>query len=242
MHGPITLDNVQDGSRGQFRTKKAAREAGYRTAKNWQSGWPRLTPRRDAQPVVVKGEAFFSEADCEEILSKTAAIKRGLKIKPDAVAVKTCYSSDYGRYDVYRISDCEVHVKSEVRQEDARRAVETKRQKVDEYVESLVVDVPEIGKNDLIRHACQDYNGRNGSSSGCWASESSDAEFLERICVNYLRHCLTDYEAELEAIVGRVGAREASRNVKVKVLDAIAGQYEWLRDECSRQELRSRLY
>ena len=48
------------------------------------------------------------------------------------------------------------------------------------------------------------------------ASPENDSEFLDRITVNYLRHELTSYEAELAGLyglIGRVGRRSSSENV-----------------------------
>ena len=74
----------------------------------------------------------------------------------------------------------------------------------------------------------------------CAANKHSDADFLDRITVNFLRHCWTKYENELAEIAGKVGAPEAYVTIKQMVLDEITEQYPWLAAECDRQ--LSRLY
>jgi len=99
-----------------FTTKKEARAAGLRTAPEWMR-WrrtpegetqPPLVPRRDATPVLIKGVEFFWEQDCEEIVSRTEASRRGLKV-PDDVAPVAELHTQTGRsqyYSAYRLSDC----------------------------------------------------------------------------------------------------------------------------------------
>jgi hypothetical protein len=53
-----------------FKTKKAAREAGYRTESDLSRSV--LAVRRDAMPTIVKGEKFFAPDQCERLLSRTA--------------------------------------------------------------------------------------------------------------------------------------------------------------------------
>jgi nucleosome binding factor SPN SPT16 subunit len=122
------------------------------------------------------------------------------------------------------------------RREAAQKALATKKRRIAENVASVKIEVPQIAKDELIRSACQSYN--SGGRGDSWARESSDPKFLERICVNYLRHRLTKYETHLQEIAGKVGVRDAYLEVKGKVLAAIAEQYDWLGDECLLQEQR----
>lgn len=123
------------------------------------------------------------------------------------------------------------------RREAAQKGLDTKRKKIDAYVEQLEIEVPQLEREELIQRACDHYNiGRFDDNR---ASPDSDVEFLERICVNYLRHCLTSYEDHLDEITGKVGAPYASLEIKEKVLEKIGEAYEWLADECSRQESRT---
>jgi hypothetical protein len=120
------------------------------------------------------------------------------------------------------------------RREAAARAVATKRAKMDAYLEEIEITVPELGRDSLIDQACKHYNAKNWDRDNC-ASSSSDPEFLDRICVNYLRHVLTEYEARLNEISGQVGAAEAYCDIKEEALWAIADAYPFLAAECRRQ-------
>lgn len=94
-----------------FKTKKAAREAGYHPASYWRVNRDgvRRCPKRNAVPVRVKGEAFFSESQCEEMFSETAGNRRGLKLLENAEPVDTIGWSPEGggsvTFDIYRFSD-----------------------------------------------------------------------------------------------------------------------------------------
>jgi transcriptional regulator with XRE-family HTH domain len=129
------------------------------------------------------------------------------------------------------------------RRASAQKALATKRRRIAEYVESVEVEVPELTREDLNQRACGNYNGRRSlrdMRDPCHgpAGADSDPAFLARICVNYLRHCLTRYEDHLREIAGQVGASDAYHDLKDKVLDAIADKYDWLSDECHAQSMR----
>ena len=74
------------------------------------------------------------------------------------------------------------------------------------------------------------------STSGKEATDDSDPKFLERICVNYLRHCLTKYEDHLDRMSGKVGFGEGYEEIRRKIFAKISERYEWLADECKRQQ------
>jgi hypothetical protein len=107
-----------------------------------------------------------------------------------------------------------------------------------EYVEQEVnIKVALMNKDRLIDSACKSYNDWNETwNSDEAATKNSDSLFLQRICVNYLRHEKTTYEDHLYEIHGRVGVLEAYFSIKDKVLDAIAKAYPWLVEECNRQK------
>jgi hypothetical protein len=126
------------------------------------------------------------------------------------------------------------------KREAAQMALATKKKKLNEYVEAVEIEVPRLPKAELIRRACENYNAGlvDDTRDRPRAYPNSDPEFLERVCVNYLRHVLTQYEEHLEEIAGKVGMRDAYQKLKSKVLDAIWDEYDWLRFECWRQEDR----
>ena len=127
------------------------------------------------------------------------------------------------------------------RKAGAKKAIETKTQKMREWLSSLVITVPVLERGDLINRACQSYNrmqnerAMEGRDYNDPVDEDSDAKFLERITVNYLRHRLTRYERHLDTMSGKVGFDEGYCELRRKIFDAIGESYEWLRAECVRQ-------
>jgi hypothetical protein len=126
------------------------------------------------------------------------------------------------------------------RRAGASKAVETKRQKLQDYLDNLEIVVPEMDDDKLIELACESYNDRQRDNLD-WmgATPKSDPEFLSRIAVNYLRHEMSSYEETLDSIAGKAGAKDAYLTVKDMVLDAIADAYPNLADECYRQSNRA---
>jgi hypothetical protein len=138
------------------------------------------------------------------------------------------------------------------RQPVAKKAIETKTRRTQEWASSLPEpELPALTKDELMRRAVDHYNARGGSRPDfviareerngnvyCWqpASVNSSADFLDRISVNYVRHVLTTYENRLLAAKGRVGAKEAKEAVRSKILGAIAVAYPWLSEECGLQK------
>lgn len=128
--------------------------------------------------------------------------------------------------------------KTRVRQEAAVRAVETKRVKMWVYLESVAITVPALAHLDLTQEACDHYNQRQ-FIFGNWyqeeATPTSDAMFISRITVNYLRHALTEYDDELTSVFGKVGVRDGYQEISRKVFEAISVAYPLLANECQRQ-------
>jgi hypothetical protein len=119
------------------------------------------------------------------------------------------------------------------RQASSQKAVETKREKLEQYLETVVIEVPVLDEAELLSAACKEFNADGTSDS--YASPHSGQAFLDRITVNYLRHQLTRYEEELEAIAGKVGAQDAYLTIFRKVIEAIGDAYPRLKAECDLQ-------
>ncbi len=193
-------------------------------------------------------DGLFSLSDLKNRGWTDTLVKR-LIGEPDQLQVNPCYRSGpkMKLYKTQRVEEAETleeFVEAQKgkrgRQAAAQKALATKRRRIEEYVAAVKVEVPALSEDELIRRACDNYNWHKSDNNDNWASPSSDPEFLERICVNYLRHCLTEYEAHLAEIAGKVGVRDAYLEIKTKVLKAIAEKYDWLWLECSRQEDRMR--
>jgi hypothetical protein len=130
------------------------------------------------------------------------------------------------------------------RKESAKKAVETKLQQLWTWLNTLEINVPVFDKPKLIKRACDHYNNmqqerefEGRSTCGMTATAESDLKFLERICVNYLRHCLTKYEKHLDDMSGKVGFGEGYEEIRRKIFLKISENYIWLADECKRQQV-----
>ena len=133
--------------------------------------------------------------------------------------------------------------KTAKRKAAAERAVETKWDKMQQYLDTIEIEVPMLDRAKLIKRACRHYNdmqdwraAERRYTPDLKATADSDSKFLERICVNYLRHCLTKYEDHLDAMSGKVGFDGGYQEVRRRVFAEIAAKYEWLAEECQRQQ------
>ena len=132
---------------------------------------------------------------------------------------------------------------TEKRKAAAKKAVETKLQQLWEWLDTVEIHVPAFDKSKLIKRACDHYNDmqeerefEGRSTCGMTPTADSDPKFLERICVNYLRHCLTKYEEHLDEMSGKVGFGEGYEEIRRKIFSKISENYHWLADECKRQQ------
>lgn len=100
------------------------------------------------------------------------------------------------------------------RRKHAQKSVATKRAKMQKFLDDLVVPLPTLSQEQLKKAAIKHYNARgfglSASRTETWrpASEDSDPDFLDRICVNYLRHVCSRYESDLTRIAGKTGVDE----------------------------------
>lgn len=123
------------------------------------------------------------------------------------------------------------------RKQTAAQATDTKRARIMQYVEHVVIKVPLMTRDKLTDLACAHYNARKawrGYQRGYDdhvqpATAESDESFLIRISTNYLRHCCTRYETELKRIEGKVGVDAAYERLKERVNEVITNQYEFLK-------------
>jgi hypothetical protein len=115
------------------------------------------------------------------------------------------------------------------------RVAAHKREELLAKVASVPVRVPLMDRERLIREACASYNEFHAEYADFMATPGSDPEFLDRITVNYLRHELSSYEAELAALFGKTGRAEATAVIRRRVYRAIANAYPELATECGRQ-------
>ncbi|KJR10464.1 hypothetical protein [Gordonia sihwensis] len=104
----------------------------------------------------------------------------------------------------------------------------------------LRIQVPTMSTTQLIRRACDHYNARNPHKRPADPeSAAADEAFVARICVNYLRHALSDYDANRDAIRrltrDPAAQEEVGAIIKARTLVAIAETYPQLMAEARRQ-------
>ena len=125
-----------------------------------------------------------------------------------------------------------------IRKVVAVKAVKSRQEKTEKLTKELIdasVPIPIMDQETLKKKACLHYNKLWLSRGKNHKEFNPNDEVPQRIIVNYLRHELSDYEANLDKLYGKVGTDEAKRKIKVKVLDAIAKTYSVLAEECARQ-------
>lgn len=128
-------------------------------------------------------------------------------------------------------------VKTDKRKESTQDAVLTKKCKLRSYIKDIEIYIPHIEKKSLIKESVDHYNDLH-FDQGKRAFINDDEVFLNRICVNYLRHEASVYETELEKIKGKTGKIAAYSILKERILEQIAKQYDWLEEECNNQKDR----
>ena len=177
----------------------------------------------------------------------TDALIRDLLGAPDQTRINPHYRSGppMRLYEVRRIEKVEGSAAwaaraeaTQRRKEGGAQAVETKRARLQAHLDAVEINLPMIDADALTQLACGHYNQRQydrGNFDGWDATPASDPAFLQRISVNFLRHCLSDYDCELAAIIGKVGVREGHAEINRKAYKAIATAYPTLTTECQRQ-------
>ena len=129
------------------------------------------------------------------------------------------------------------------RVKSARKAVETRinntLQMIDSKILEIKVEKLDISDNELRERAIQNtryYRDRYYYLDENPYYDYADNETVDRWVVNYIRHCLTNYDIELYNLKGRTGKEEAYCKYKNAVLSEIANVYPKYKDECEDQK------
>lgn len=168
---------------------------------------------------------------------------------PDLVVKNPHYRSGPGMklYLIERISPFEsqeIFLKTKIKKENrkvaAAKAVETKKLKLDEYINNIEIHIEKYPIEEIYENAINHYNNfqdiRNRTENWIYEPPSKlDKSFLNRISVNYIRHQLTNYEDELDEIFGKTGKFEAYCTLKTKIMKKISEIYPELKSECDKQ-------
>lgn len=117
----------------------------------------------------------------------------------------------------------------------AAKATATKTESLLAQIADMQVSVKILQRRNLVTQAITSYNGRQ-SDMGSYAQKKSDAAFLDRICVDYIRHELTGYDHALQDVAGRTGITQAVQEIRRKIYAEIAAAYPEYAAECMRQQ------
>lgn len=121
------------------------------------------------------------------------------------------------------------------RKNAAAKAIETKKAKLIDIVNEMRISVIKLSDDKLLNEAICSYNSINSMRDFGGACLSSDQAFLQRITVNFIRHELTSYDANLAVVANKTGGEEAVMLIRKKVYKEIAKAYPDLEEECDRQ-------
>lgn len=205
-------------------------------------GWRKFMRRNTTPPHLNKAELMAR--------GWTKALIRDFLGEPDEHCTNPYYRSGppICWYWLVRVEQVErqpefqqARTRAERRRKLALDAAECRRRELLSRVEGLTIEVPRLEALELERHAWESYSRLQWERDHAEADGAgADLEFMQRICVNYLRHELTIYDQQLREIAGQVGCHSAYLALKSKVLKAIADVYPDLAPECMRQEDRMR--
>lgn len=189
-----------------------------------------------------------------DFLSKRNLVERGWTRtsiqhflgNPDATKTNPCYRSAppmclYNPERVKTIENseewCRWRDQKNIRSEAATKVAEKKAKELQTEVDKWKPKLPRMPIEEVRRRAIRAYNDWNVLYDKSEASESSNASFLDRITVNYLRHETTDYDSMLAEVAGKIGVRTAKCIIRKRVYDVIADTYPELASETDRQIL-----
>jgi hypothetical protein len=131
--------------------------------------------------------------------------------------------------------------KAATRVSTAQAAAKVRAEALVEETHALPVTLAELSADELVQLALDHFNARREERARMTeddlgpATQDSDASFIARITVNYLRHRCSEYETYLDNLSGKPGVRRAQSVVRDRIYSAIASAYPHLADECARQ-------
>jgi hypothetical protein len=179
----------------------------YKNGEKCMAGWKRFHELKKMEQAGFDKTKLFSRQELKARGWTESLIKRFLPTE-DATLPNPVYSSTGSPmklYDKRRVKRIEASAKfqaalqaSAKRKVSAKKAVSTKLEKMQEYLDNLTIEVPVIEKEELIKDALNSFRSLEYKND----YYPSD----ERMCVNYLRHRCTRYEHELHKISGKTGA------------------------------------
>ncbi len=127
--------------------------------------------------------------------------------------------------------------KNSIRQEAARKAIETKRSNILQYANSVKITYrfPDCSDDELRDLAVKHRQELDGDYYDNRDYTSAPEDVTQRWIVNYLRHICSTYDNSLIDTFKKTGRDEAHHVIKCRVLDHIADVYPQLRNACNNQ-------
>ena len=156
---------------------------------------------------------------------------------PDALKTNPNYKSGppMRLFAVSRVEETETRIRPEFekvialrerRSRSALQAAQRNRDTLGEWARTVKIELPRTKPDKLIKEAIEHYNERQIERDRDRTASLGDSwEFLRRITCNYVRHCLTDYEKQLDDIGGKVGNKKAYQILRNRLNRAIKKQY-----------------
>ena len=114
----------------------------------------------------------------------------------------------------------------------ALKSTNTKVEKLMRDIDNLNIRIKKVENVELL--ALRQYNEYNITQLRL-ANVKDDVRFLDRLCVNYIRHELTNYDNSLDFTVGKVGKYKAFNRINEKIYTKIKEVYPQYHEECDRQ-------
>lgn len=133
-----------------------------------------------------------------------------------------------------------LHEKHLSRKQVAYNAVETKREKSFEWLEGKIreIKVTRIDINLLEDLAIEFQQFRNSHKDYVITKDFIPRDVMERWCVNYIRHNLTEYDDTLFDSKDKVGASVIRNEYRQSLFKKIKAVYPEFADECDKQAYR----
>jgi hypothetical protein len=117
---------------------------------------------------------------------------------------------------------------------------------LDQRLEALTIVLPRYSRSVLIARACKQHNQRQQAKArkldDLYAevqtiSPQAHANVLARLAVNYLQALCEQRYPEFAALRGQSKQFAFYAGFRSKVLTAIATSFDWLAEECERQQM-----
>lgn len=116
---------------------------------------------------------------------------------------------------------------SETQRKDInRQRVNKMKEDTINHATSLEIIIPLMDKAELIYKSYKHYAALHGYE----IVHDTNPEFIQRICINFLRHTLPNYDTELDKMAHRIGKDDAHEILKNKINNKITETYPWLKE------------